>query len=183
MSLSALSARATTSLTCIPSETVWEASLNPMVTPVRLKTAQHYIDCTMTDDALLLQYYKLLVSCASSYLVAITKNRVRSKSTRFWSNCRNRCLSVWLMNPLVRSTRLKSYHCLSYHSLRTCQTSSAGPRGVGTAKHEGSATCGRRHSTNIFASQKHPIRVTSHKNNISRRGCGKIGLIHCLENL
>ena len=30
-----------------------------------------------------------------------------------------------------------------------------GPRGVGTAKREGSAIFGRRRSTNVFTSQKH----------------------------
>ena len=124
MSLSALSTRATTSLACIPTETVWESFVNPMVTSVWLKTAQHYIDCTMTDDALLLQYYKLLVSCACPYFVAITRDRVWSNRHVFGpSNCRNRCLSMWLMNPLVRNARLKSYHYLPYHSLRTRQTS------------------------------------------------------------
>ena len=35
-----------------------------------------------------------------------------------------RCLSMWLMNSLVRNTRLKSYYILlSYHSLRTRHTS------------------------------------------------------------
>ena len=33
--------------------------------------AQYYIDCTIADYALLLWYHKLLVSCASPYLVAI----------------------------------------------------------------------------------------------------------------
>ena len=49
-----------------------------------MKTAQHYIDSTMADDALLLQYYKLLVSCAGPYLVAIIvqSQRIGSGQTR-----------------------------------------------------------------------------------------------------
>ena len=63
-----------------------------------------------------------------------------------------RCLSMWLMNPLARNTRLKLYYCC----LTTCYklVKRLGPRGHRTAKREDSATCGRRHSTNVFGSQK-----------------------------
>ena len=72
-----------------------------------------------------------------------------------------------------RSTKLKSYHCLSYHLLQTHQTS--WKRSVEVLELPNMKT---------VPLLEEGIQQTSlvRKNNISRRGCGKIVLVHCLEN-
>ena len=104
----------------------------------------------MADDALLLQYYKLLVSCAGPYLVAIIvqSQRIGSGQTRcvlvsYAGNVdgqgRKRCLSV-VSEPFGQEHKVEILLLLSYHLLRTRQTSWKRDlyRGVGTAKREGS---------------------------------------------
>ena len=138
----------------------------------------------MADDALLLQYYKLLVSCAGPYLVAIIvqSQRIGSGQTRcvfvsYAGNVdgqgRRRCLSV-VSEPFGQEHKVEIIPLLVLPLvMNSSNFLEVGARGVGTAKHEGSNALWQKafKQTSLVC-----------KSNISGGGCGYIVLVYCLDN-